>query len=165
MTNARILLLATLYLFGTFLHELAHVLAGTALGTPTGFSLVPRRQGDRITFGSASVRVKYKVFAAAVAAAPLLWWAVLYFAFIRQSRLIHITLTTFRIDTALLIERALHPALSDILALWLFAQLLWAGTPSKADMKAFARGLCSPSGVLALTMLAAALLAARRLLR
>lgn len=159
MTKGRIAFIAALYLAGTFLHELAHLLAGMLLGRPAGFSILPRVQEDRVLFGSASVRVKYKVLGALVAAAPLLWWLVLYYTLLKQSRVLQISRAAVRIDTALLLYKVQHPAASDLVLLWLGIQLLWAGRLSTADLKAVAAGLCSPSGALALGLLGALLYA------
>ena len=67
------------YFFGTCLHELAHYVAALLLGKAEGFSVIPKTEDTRFILGSVKSRVRYKVLSSFIAAAPLVWWAMLFF--------------------------------------------------------------------------------------
>lgn len=66
-------------LTGVILHETAHLLVGLLLrAEPTGFSVIPRREGNRWRLGSVSFRRVNSLNAVPVALAPLGLVAVAY---------------------------------------------------------------------------------------
>ncbi len=69
------------YFFGTCLHELAHYIAALLLGKAEGFSVIPRIEGAQFILGSVKSRVRYKFLSSFIAAAPLVWWAILLLIF------------------------------------------------------------------------------------
>lgn len=65
--------LALVSLFGTWLHEMSHIIVGFVLNAkPASLSLLPRREGDMWVLGSASFTNLNLLNAAPVALAPLL---------------------------------------------------------------------------------------------
>lgn len=142
----RILLKAFFYLTGSFLHELAHYTAALLLGKPEGFSLIPRKEGQRIIFGSVTASYNYKVYGSLIAAAPLLWWGVLYLI-LQHLGILQVALDRPHFHLAISAERAGESLLTRLPFLWLALQLLWAGRLSSQDLQEFVRGLVSISGV------------------
>ncbi len=143
--KATIIIKAVLFLPGTFLHELAHFTAALFLGKPAGFSLLPRRMGNSIVFGSTAARVRHKALSVFIALAPLVWWVALLFL-LRHFRIIHFTLNKPAVRVTLPWERLLRPSLQGGLFFWLAAQLLWAGRLSLQDVKTLLGGIFSLSG-------------------
>ncbi|MFO0752181.1 MAG: hypothetical protein U0411_02510 [Thermodesulfovibrionales bacterium] len=143
----RILLKVVFYLTGSFLHELAHYIAALLLGKPEGFSLIPRKRGRQIIFGSVTASYTYKVYGSLIAAAPLIWWGVLYLV-LRDLGILQVALDGSRFHLIVSAERAGKSLLAHLPFLWLSIQLLWAGRLSTQDLKEFVRGLVSPSGAI-----------------
>ncbi len=143
------------YFPGTVLHELAHYLAALLLGKADGFSVVPRKEGDRYVLGSVKSRTRYKVLSSFIAMAPLIWWLVLFLVlrhlhFIGMGRIlpqVHFTAIAGKI-------RSFTPR--DAFFLWLFIQMLWAGKLSLPDVKNIFSGLFSVSGIVLIGVVAAA---------
>lgn len=143
------------FFVGTFLHELAHYLFALMLGRAEGFSVLPAIDGDKLVFGSVKSRTRYKVLSAFIASAPLIWWAVLVLLMIHL-RLIIMRGSGFpKIDFSLLSGRGRLFSRWDILFIWLFLQMLWAGRLSATDMKNFAKGFLSVSGIVFIAAIAA----------
>jgi hypothetical protein len=147
------LLLKIVFLFvGTFLHELAHYAAALLFGKPSGFSVVPRISGDRVVLGNVQAGVRYKVLSAFIAAAPLLWWLILYLL-LAHFRVIRTTIERPLIHFTFSLDRLASFSLMNVVFFWLAVQLLWAGRLSAQDVKTFFAGLFSLSGLsLALTV-------------
>ncbi|MCC6346239.1 MAG: hypothetical protein IT388_03520 [Nitrospirales bacterium] len=143
----RILLTALFYLTGSFLHELAHYIAALLLGKPEGFSLIPRKQGRRIIFGSVTASYTCKVYGSLIAAAPLIWWGVLYLI-LQHLGILQVFHGGPRFHLTVSTERTGKSLLYHLPFLWLALQLLWAGKLSSHDLREFVRGLLSPSGAL-----------------
>lgn len=143
------------FFVGTFLHELAHYLFALMLGRAEGFSVVPAIEGDKLVFGSVKSRTKYKVLSSFIASAPLIWWAVLVLLMIHLRLLIMRGSGIPKIDFSLLVRRVRLFSRWDILFIWLFLQMLWAGRLSATDMKNFAKGFLSVSGIVFIAAIAA----------
>ncbi len=161
--NAALIIKAVLFLPGTFLHELAHFTAALLLGKPLGFSLLPRRSGNSIVFGSTTARVRYKVLSVFISLAPLVWWLALLFL-LNYFRIIHFTLAEPNIRFLMPWEKLVPPSLHEVLFLWLAAQLLWAGRLSLQDIKTLLGGIFSLSGLVLIAGSAAGYLIFRNLL-
>ncbi|HEX8949129.1 MAG TPA: hypothetical protein VF790_09220 [Dissulfurispiraceae bacterium] len=147
MNAFRIIIQAVFYLPGTFLHELAHFTAALLLGRPEGFSVLPRASGNSIVFGKTAARVRFRVLGAFIAAAPLVWWVVL-FALLVYLRVVQVGPGMRKISFAVPPERVLVSVPRDVFYLWLSLQLFWAGRLSLQDIETLAAGLLSPSGLL-----------------
>jgi hypothetical protein len=66
-----IYLLALLFLPGTFIHEMSHLITATFLGVRTGVvELIPRVEGSRVIMGSVPIAATDRVRRAVVGAAP-----------------------------------------------------------------------------------------------
>lgn len=142
----RLLIRAFFFFFGTFLHELAHFIAALLFGRPAGFSLIPRVENNRVVFGSTTAAVRYRVLHAFIAAAPLLWWLVL-FLMLDQTGIPRLITGPPDRGAALVMKKMKSISPADVFLLWLDLQLLWAGKPSLQDIKVFLGGLLSPSGI------------------
>jgi len=150
LTRVGLVVKCIFYLFGTFLHEIAHYGAASVLGRADGFSIMPRIEGDTFIFGSVRSRVRFKVLSSVVATAPVIWWAFLFLL------LVHLQMIGMKghipkIHFSVLSERIRFFSLRDIFFLWLFIQMLWAGMLSLHDIKNFFKGLFSISGLLLIT--------------
>lgn len=146
MTRIKLLLKFVFYFLGTCLHELAHYIAALILGKAEGFSVFPKIEGDRFIFGSVKSRARYKVLSSFIAAAPLVWWAVLFFV-LRHFHIIRISSGMPEINANMIIKRIETFSLSDLFYIWLFIQILWAGKLSMQDIKNFFKGVFSISGL------------------
>ena len=138
---------SVLFLFGTFLHEFSHFAVAVFLGRPEGFSIVPRIEGDTLIFGEVRARVRYKVLSVFVAAAPLIWWAIL----LRMVK--HVLSASFvtamqGFSITILLAKLKSFSFHDAFSLWVASQLLWAGRLSKQDIKTCFSGIISPSGLI-----------------
>lgn len=72
-TNHTITLLALLFMPGTILHELAHVLMAGVLMVPTGdIEFTPEIQGDRVKLGSAEIGKTDLIRRALIGVAPVI---------------------------------------------------------------------------------------------
>jgi hypothetical protein len=135
------------FLFGTFLHECSHFAFAGILGKTEGFSIVPKREGDAFIFGKVRARVRYRVLSVFVAAAPLMWWALL--VLMLKPLLSSFHGVHLREDGIAILSGRLKPfSLQNVFALWLVSQLLWAGRLSLRDIETCLRGLLSPSGLI-----------------
>jgi hypothetical protein len=143
----RLLYKVVFYLFGTFLHELAHYVAAVILGKAEGFSLIPRIEERSFVFGRVKSRVKYRVLSSFVATAPLVWWAVLLLI-LWHLRLIGISLGKPELHPGILTRQIQAFTVKDGLFIWLFLQMLWAGMLSTEDVRNFFKGLLSVSGII-----------------
>lgn len=87
--RATVYLLALLFLPGTFIHEMAHLLAATALGVRTGaMELIPRLDNSHVIMGSVPVAETDRIRRALIGAAPFFtglglllgigWWLANY---------------------------------------------------------------------------------------
>jgi nucleoside permease NupC len=139
---------------GTFLHELAHYISALSLGKAEGFSILPAVEGNRFIFGSVRSRTRYRVLSSFIACAPVIWWAVLL-SVLFYFRLITINGHTPGINLALITTRIQSFSGSDLLVIWLFLQLLWAGRLSGPDIANFFKGFLSVSGLVFLSAAAA----------
>jgi glycosyltransferase involved in cell wall biosynthesis len=135
------------YLFGTFLHELAHYCAAALLGKAEGFSIMPRIEDDSFIFGSVKSKVRYKIFSSFVAIAPLLWWAVLILAFIHFG-LIGMSGRVPKVHFPMLFQKIRFFSFRDALFIWLSIQMIWAGMLSMRDIRNVLKGFFSFSGLL-----------------
>jgi hypothetical protein len=138
------------YFIGTCLHELAHYVAALLLGKAEGFSVIPRIEGNRIVFGSVRSRVRYKFLASFIAAAPLVWWAILFLI------LLYLNIIRLRngipdIGYELITKKLRSFSFSDVFFLWVFVQMVWAGRLSVQDIKNVFRGIFSVSGLVFLS--------------
>jgi len=151
------------YFFGTFLHELAHYIAALFLGKAEGFSVRPKREGNRIVFGSVRSRTRFRVLSSFIAAAPIIWWAVLFMVL----RHLHVIDTANHIPglrLGVIAQKVRTFSLPDFIYLWLLIQILWAGRLSLQDLKNFSRGLISVSGISLILAVAALIYVSRRFL-
>jgi len=139
------------YFFGTCLHELAHYVAALLLGKAEGFSVIPRIEGTRFILGSVKSRVRYKVLSSFIAAAPLVWWAILFLTLL-YLHIIQVRNGMPIISSGLVAKRLKSLSLSDLFLLWVFIQLLWAGHLSMDDLKNVVRGMLSVSGMVFLSV-------------
>lgn len=145
--DLKLILKIILYFPGTFAHELAHWACSLIFGSAKGFSIIPRREGDNLVFGSVSAAVRYKVFLIFIGAAPLVWWVVLYML-LKYYDIIHAAFEAPKVYITLSFERLVPPSLVNLLFLWLITQLFWAGRLSMQDLKTCLAGLFSLSGAL-----------------
>jgi hypothetical protein len=152
MTKIKLFLKFIFYFFGTCLHELAHYVAALVLGKAEGFSVFPKIEGDSFIFGSVKSRARYKVLTSFIAAAPLIWWGVLFFI-LRHLYIIRISNGMPEVQTDMTIKRIKSFSLPDLIYIWLFIQLLWAGRLSMQDIKNFFRGVFSVSGFVLISAL------------
>jgi hypothetical protein len=150
----RLIARASFYILGTFLHELAHYCAAALFGKPARFSLVPRIEGGMMTFGSTSVRVRYRMLMVFIAAAPLVWWGVLYYLLVGHTQLVLLAKRTAAGDSTLLLNKVKALSLGDLFFSWVLVQLFWAGKLSLTDMKELLRGALSLSGLVAVASIA-----------
>jgi hypothetical protein len=142
----KLFLRSILYLFGTFLHEFSHFAAAVLLGRPERFSIMPGIKGDTFVFGEVRARVRYKVLSVFIAAAPLIWWALL---FLMLRHLLSASLLTAlrELNVMIFVKKLKSFSFHDAFALWLDCQLLWAGRLSKQDIKTCFSGIISLSGL------------------
>ena len=138
------------YFFGTCLHELAHYVAALLLGKAEGFSVIPRIEGARFVLGSVRSRVRYKFLSSFIASAPLVWWAILFLTLL-YLHIIQVRNGMPIIPSGLAAKRLKAASFSDLLYLWVFIQLLWAGHLSVEDLKNVLRGMLSVSGMVFLS--------------
>jgi hypothetical protein len=155
MVRIRLAVKFIFFFAGTFLHELAHYLFALLLGKAEGFSVLPGIEGDRFVFGSVKSRARYKVFTSFIATAPLIWWAVLLLLMVHFRLLIMRGGGMPKVDFSLLLRKGRSFSRVDILFIWLFLQMLWAGRLSVMDIKNAAKGFLSVSGVVFLAAIAA----------
>ena len=139
---------------GTFLHELAHYLFALLLGKAEGFSVLPGIEGDRFVFGSVKARARYKVLTSFIATAPLIWWTVLLLLMVHFRLIIMRGGRIPKVDFSLLLRKVRSLSRGDILFIWLFLQMLWAGRLSVTDLKNAAKGFLSVSGIFFLAAIA-----------
>ncbi|OGW33406.1 MAG: hypothetical protein A2X59_00185 [Nitrospirae bacterium GWC2_42_7] len=163
MSKIKLFLKFVFYFFGTCLHELAHYIAAVILGKAEGFSVIPKIEGDRFIFGSVKSRARYKVLTSFIAAAPLVWWVVLFLV-MRHFHIISISNGMPEINTDMIIKRIETFSLSDLFYLWLFMQMLWAGKLSMQDIKNFFGNLFSISGIILILTVAILFYLSRKLL-
>lgn len=163
MIRIRLFLKFIFFFFGTFLHELSHYLFALMLGRAEGFSVLPRIEGESFIFGSVKSRTRYKVLSSFVASAPLIWWAVLILLMIHLG-FIRTGSGMPEVNAAAVLRRLRSFSLRDLLFIWLFLQLLWAGRLSGPDIKNFSRGLLSVSGLVFLAAAVAVVYFSRRFL-
>jgi len=159
----RLLCKVIFYLFGTFLHELAHYVAALLLGKAEGFSVMPRVEGESFVFGSVKSRVKFKVLSSFVATAPLIWWAVLLLI-LWHLRLVGMSRGKPDFHLGILTRRLQSFSVKDALFIWLFLQMIWAGILSTRDVRNFFNGLLSVSGVILVAAVAVAIYFSRNFL-
>ena len=143
----RLVLKIFFYLVGTCLHEGAHYVAALLLGKAEGFSVIPRIEGKRLILGSVRSRVRYKVLSSFIAAAPLLWSAVL-FLILFSLHVIQLRNGMPIIHPELVMKRLKSFSWPDAFFLWVFIQLLWAGHLSVQDLRNVLKGLFSVSGLI-----------------
>jgi hypothetical protein len=133
------------------------------LGRAEGFSVIPKVEGEKVVFGSVRSRTRYRILSSFVASAPLVWWALLIML------LIHFGLLRTgggmpEMNIAPVLRRLHDFSLRDLLLIWLFIQLLWAGRLSVPDIKNSFRGLLSVSGLVFFATAAAVIYFSRRFL-
>lgn len=138
---------------GTVLHELAHYTAALLLGRAEGFSVIPKKEGNRYVLGSVKSRTRYRVLSSFIALAPVIWWLALFLIF-RHLHFIGTGRGLSQIRFGAIMEKLHSFTLPDAFFLWLFIQMFWAGRLSFPDVKNVLRGLLSFSGF-ALTGVAA----------
>ncbi len=136
-----------LYFPGTFAHEFAHWVCALLFGSTKGFNIIPRRDGDRLIFGSVRAAVRYKVFWIFIGAAPLVWWVALYML-LKYYLIMHSVIEAPKVSIVLSLQRLPFPSVVDLLFLWLSTQLFWAGRLSMQDIKMCLAGLFSVSGAI-----------------
>ena len=156
MTKLRLILKFIFFLPGTFLHELTHYVAALILGKAEGFSVWPKTEGSSIVFGSVRSRTRFRVLSSFIAAAPILWWAVLFIA-LRYILFGGPEARTASNNIEAIIKRLNFSSYVDAIILWLLLQILWAGKLSLQDIKNFFSGLLSISGLVLLAILAGAI--------
>ena len=139
------------YFFGTCLHELAHYVAALLLGKAEGFSVIPRIEGTRFVLGSVRSKVRYKFLSSFIASAPLVWWAILFLTLL-SLHIIQVRNGMPIIPSGLVAKRLKAVSFSDLVSLWVFIQLLWAGRLSVEDLKNVLRGMLSVSGMVFLSV-------------
>ena len=155
MVRIRLAVKFIFFFAGTFLHELAHYLFALLLGKAEGFSVLPGIEGDRFVLGSVKSRARYKVLTSFIATAPLIWWAVLLLLMVHFRLLIMRGGGIPRVDLSLLLRKVRSFSRGDILFIWLFLQMLWAGRLSVTDIKNAVKGFLSVSGIVLLAAIAA----------
>jgi type-F conjugative transfer system pilin assembly protein TrbC len=149
MVIFRIYLKALLYFPATVLHELAHYFGAVMVGRVLSFSVIPRIVGDRIVLGSVVASPRLKSGYMLIAAAPLIWWVVLY-QMLSMMNLVDIE------DEVQYLNIAINYSGINLKNIWvLYAgwQLLKAGRLSVTDLKVFFHGLFSFSAVVAVIVL------------
>ena len=162
MLRIKLILKFVFYLFGTFLHELSHYTAALFLGKPEGFSLMPKIEDGSFIFGSVKYRVRYKVLSSFIASAPLLWWVFLILMLL-HFKLVLMSWWVPGLNYSLIWQRLKSFSLSDVVLIWLFIQLLWAGRLSSKDVKNFFSGIFSVSGLVLISTIALIIYALRYL--
>jgi len=155
MVRIRLAVKFIFFFAGTFLHELAHYLFALLLGKAEGFSMLPGIEGDRFVFGSVKSRARCKVFTSFIATAPLIWWAVLLLLMVHFRLLIMRGGGIPKVDFSLLLRKVRSFSRGDVLFIWLFLQMLWAGRLSVTDIKNAVKGCLSVSGIVLLAAIAA----------
>jgi hypothetical protein len=139
------------YFVGTCLHELAHYVAAFLLGKAEAFSVIPRIEGNRFILGSVKSRVRYKLLSSFIAAAPLVWWAIL-FLILLYLHIIRLRNGIPIIAYELIAKKLRSFSFSDVFSLWVFMQMVWAGRLSVQDIKNVFRGIFSVSGLVFLSV-------------
>lgn len=152
MTKIKLFLKFIFYFPGTCLHELAHYIAAIILGKAEGFSVFPKIVGDRFIFGSVKSRARYKVLTSFIAAAPLVWWMVLFLV-MRHFHIMSISNGIPAIQMDIIIRKIESFSLPDLFYVWLFMQFLWAGKLSMQDIKNFFMNVFSISGFALISLL------------
>ncbi len=147
MITLRLMLKFIFFFPGTFLHELAHYGTALVLGKAEGFSVWPRVEGGNFVFGSVKSRTRYKVLSSFIALAPLVWWVVLVLV-LRHLHFIGTRGGVPSINFEMIVMKLESFTSSDAFFIWLFLQIIWAGRPSREDVKNFVRGLFSVSGII-----------------
>jgi len=151
------------YLLGTFLHESAHWIGAkiTFSQTPrsvivdeeddngntykkkiSGFTIIPKIKKDRVVYGHVYAIPKYNMFYTIIAAAPLIWFVVLYYL------LAYYGFVAMDIDKETLLFQLDYKSLFQFknwLIFYISLQLIWAGTLSSQDIKMFFNGVFSIS--------------------
>ena len=151
------------YLIGTFLHESAHWIGAkiTFSQTPrsvivdeeddngntykkkiSGFTIIPKIKKDRVVYGHVYAIPKYNMFYTIIAAAPLIWFVVLYYL------LAYYGFVAMDIDKETLLFQLDYKSLFQFknwLIFYISLQLIWAGTLSSQDIKMFFNGVFSIS--------------------
>jgi hypothetical protein len=135
-----------LYFPGTVLHELAHYAAAVLFGKAEGFTVIPRQEGNRYVLGSVISRTRYKLLSSLIALAPLVWWLILLLI-LSHNHIIGTNRGLPVVYFGVVGKKIRTFTYIDILFLWLFLQMLWAGRLSVRDIKNVFTGLFSLSGL------------------
>jgi hypothetical protein len=124
------------------------------LGRAEGFSVWPKIEGGSFVFGSVKSRARYKVLSSFIAAAPVIWWVVLFLT-LRHLHFIGTLDGVPSINFGMIVMKLKAFTSLDAFFLWLLLQLLWAGKPSLQDVNNVINGFFSVSGIMFISAVAA----------